>query len=328
MERRTVLKLLGTSALGLCRPVLAQGEYPTHTIKMIVASTPGSATDLAGRFAAQIFNKKYGQTVLVENKPGAGGIIGMLMVAAAAPDGYTLQTGGLGHNVIPPVIRTGIPIDIPKAIMPIAQIAEFVNVLLVRANHPANSLDELLAYERSKAAKLNFGSNGIGSSSHMTGELFAIRTKLKLQHIPYKAASDALIGVVNGDLDLCFMNMPPALPMVQSGKLKALAVTSSYRARQLPKVPTMEEQGMKDFDVTSWLGLYGPAGIPSKIVDKLSRDLLEGLAKPEYQKKIIGAGFEPKLRDVKEFTAYNNAELKRWASVAKTANISVPYANS
>lgn len=328
MDRRTLLKLAGISGLALYGPAMAQNKYPSRPITMMVGSTTGSATDLAARFAAQILQEKYKQSVIVENKPGAGGVICMLAVAASAPNGYTLQTGGLGHNVIPPVTRTGIPVDLTKAIMPIAQAAEFLNVLVVSANHPARSLQEFIEYQKEKVKSgktILYGSNGVGSSSHLTSELFGIRTNLKLEHVPYKGASEALIGTANGDLDLLFMNMPPSLPIIESGRLRALAVTSSYRARQLPDVPTMQEQGMSDFDVTSWLGVYGPAGIPKEIVDELSAILVAGFNTPQYQERFIKAGFEPKTRNAEEFAAFSQSEIERWSEVAKKAGISIPY---
>jgi len=327
MKRRTLLKLLGACPLGVpawSAAAAAQG-YPSRQVTMMVGSTPGSATDLAARLAAQVMQTAFKQSVVVENRAGAGGVICMLAVAASPPDGYVLQLGGLGHNVIPPVTRTGMPIDIPKRIIPIAQAAEFLNVLVVGSQHPANSLQEYIAYQKKTGKTLLYGSNGVGSSSHMTSELFGLRTGMKVQHVPYKGASEALVGVANGDLDLLFMNLPPTLPMIQSGRLKALAVTSSYRARQLPDVPTMQQQGMEDFDVTSWLGVYGPAGIPPDIVNLLSDTLVKGFDTPEYREKFISAGFEPRLRDAAAFTAYNQAELKRWGEVARHAGVSIPY---
>lgn len=327
MDRRTALKLMGASAAAYYGPAMAQknSAYPTRPITVMVGSTPGSATDLAARMSAEILQTKYKQSVVVENKPGAGGIICMLAVAASAPDGYTLQLGGLGHNVIPPVTRSGIPIDIPKAIVPIAQAAEFLNVFLVRANHPANSLQEFIEYQKKQGKPILYGSNGVGSSSHLTSELFGLRTGFKMEHVPYKAASDALIGTANGDLDAIFMNMPPSLPIIQSGRLKALGVTSSYRARQLPDVPTMQEQGMKDFDVTSWLGMYGPAGMPQSMIDELSAILIAGYSTDAYKEKFIKAGFEPRTRNAKEFAEFSASELKRWGDVAKHAKIDIPY---
>lgn len=327
MKRRSALKLLGsTSMLALARPVWSQGEsYPNRPIRIIVSSTPGSATDVAGRLVGDLLGAQYGQSVVIENKAGAGGVIGMTAAAAAQPDGYTLTTGGLGHNVLPPVTLRGLPLDIPKALLPVAQIAEFVNVLVVRPDHPANNVEELIAYLKGRPGKALYGSNGVGSSAQMTTELFAIQAKVPLDHVPYKGASEALVGTSMGDLDLCFMNMPPTLPMVRAGKLKALAVTSSYRARQLPEVPTMQEQGMTDFDVTSWLGIYVPAKVDPAIVAKLSRDIVQGMATPAQQARLVGAGLEPKLREAAEFQAFSAAELRRWASVAQQANIVVDY---
>jgi tripartite-type tricarboxylate transporter receptor subunit TctC len=261
----------------------------------------------------------------VENRAGAGGLIGMQAAAASAPDGYTLATGGLGNNVIPPVTMKGLPIDIPKVLIPVAQVGEFANVLVLRADHPARSVDELVrGFKSMKAAPL-YGSNGTGTSSHLTSELFGLRTGVKVSHVPYKGSTDALVGVANGDLDFCFMNVPPSLPLVAAGKIKVLATTSAYRIRQLPDTPTMQEQGMAGFDVTSWLGIYAPAGVAPELMKKLSNDIVDGLSGPEYQKRLVTAGFEPKFRRVDEFVEWNNAELKRWDEVAKAANISFNY---
>lgn len=327
MKRRSALKLIGTAAgLSLTGRGWAQsGPYPSRVIRIIVSSTPGSATDLAGRLVGDLLYAKYGQSVVIENRAGAGGVIGMQAAAAAKPDGYTLTTGGLGHNVLPPATLRGLPIDIPTALLPIAQVAEFVNALVVRADHPANTVSELIAHLRASKRKPLYGSNGVGSSSQMTAELFAMRTGLKFDHVPYKGAADALVGTANGDLDLCFMNLPPTLPMVEGKRLKALAVTSAYRARQLPKVPTMQEQGMADFDVTSWLGMYAPSQIDRAIVAQLSDTIVTGLATPEFQARIINAGFEPKLRNSAEFQAFSAAEFKRWSEVAKQAGVVVDY---
>jgi len=327
MKRRSALKLIGSMA-GMAATGVSWGQagpYPSRMIKIIVSSTPGSATDLAGRLVGDLLTAKYGQSVVIDNRAGAGGVIGMQAAAAAVPDGYTLTTGGLGHNVLPPVTLKGLPIDIPKVLLPVAQVAEFVNVLVVRADHPANTVQELLAHLRASKSKALYGSNGVGSSSQMTAELFAMQGGVKLDHVPYKGASEALIGTANGDLELCFMNMPPTLAMVQAGKLKALAVTSAYRARQMPHVPTMQEQGMPDFDVTSWLGMYVPAKVPAEIVNQLSNDIVHGLAQPDYQARIIAAGFEPKLRDAKAFQQFSAEEIARWSEVARRAGIEVQY---
>ncbi|MFC4278526.1 Bug family tripartite tricarboxylate transporter substrate binding protein [Achromobacter aloeverae] len=327
MERRSALKIMALIA-GMGQAARTWGEggaYPARPIKIIVSATPGSATDLAGRLVGDLLNVKYGQGVVVENRAGAGGVIGMQAAASSRPDGYTLATGGLGNNVLPPVTLRGLPLDIPAALRPVAQVAEFVNALVVRVDHPANSVPELIEYLRASKRKPLYGSNGVGSSSQMTAELFALRVGMKFDHVPYKGATEVLVGTANSDLDFCFMNLPPTLPMVEGRHLKALAVTSSYRARQLPGVPTMQEQGVKDFDVTSWLGIYAPSKVEPAIIDQLSSAIVTGLATPEYQKRIIGAGFEPKLRNAAEFQAFSAAELKRWGDVARQAGIVVEY---
>lgn len=327
MKRRSALKMMTLMAgFGHAAKSWAEGvSYPTRPIRIVVSSTPGSATDLAGRLVADLLNVKYGQSVVVENRAGAGGMIGMQVAASSKPDGYTLATGGLGNNVLPPVTLRGLPLDIPTALTPVAQVAEFVNALVVRVDHPANSVPELVEYLRSSKRKPLYGSNGVGSSSQMTAELFAMRVGLKFDHVPYKGATEALVGTSNGDLDLCFMNLPPTLPMVEGKHLKALAITSSYRARQLPNVPTVQEQGIKDFDVTSWMGIYAPAKVEPAIITQLSDAIVAGLATPEYQKRIIGAGFEPRLRNAAQFQAFSAAELARWGDVAKQAGIVVEY---
>lgn len=324
--RRDVIKWAATGTCLSPLAALAQpADYPSRMIRIIAGSAPGSATDLAGRLVSDTLGARYKQSVIVENRPGAGGVIAMQAVAAAPPDGYTLQSGGLGNNVIPVVTIKGLPIDIPKALVPVAQVGEFSNVLVLRVNHPARNVQEFTASCKAASAPPTFGSNGTGTSAHLTGELFALRSGFKALHVPYKNSSDALIGVANGELDFCFMNLPPSLPLITAGRLKAMAVTSGYRVRQLPKVPTMQEEGVSSFDVTSWLGIYMPAGAPAAVRTKLSNDIVEGLSAPEYQKRLEAAGFEPRFRRADEFTAWNQSELKRWAEVASAANISFTY---
>ena len=326
MRRRSVLKLMGAGFVAAHTPLWAQGDkYPSKPVKIMVGSTPGSATDLAARFASSILQEHYDEPFIVENKPGAGGVLCMITVSEAEPDGYTLQLGGLGHNVIPPVTRSGLPIDIPKTIIPIAQAAEFINILAVPKDHPADTLQEFIDYQKEQNQLSLYGSNGVGSSSHLTSELYALQTGQEVEHVPYTASSDALLGVANGDLDFIFMNLPPTLSLIQSGKLKALAVTSSYRSSQLPDVPTMKEQGMEEFDVTSWLGVYGPAGMPEELVNELSEILVKGFDSDTYKEKFLSGGFEPKARLANKFAEFNASELERWGEVAKQANIDIPY---
>ena len=323
--RRHLLALLGATALG---PALAQPDasYPDRPIKLVVPLSPGGVTDVAGRLAGEILSKKFGQPVVVENRPGANGMIGSQHVAAAPPDGYTLLLNGLGGMVLPMATVTGLPLDMSRAFTPIGQMAEFINVLIVRADSPIRSVDDLIAAARARGKDgLNYGSNGIGTSVHLTTAFFAQRTGTELLHVPYKGSGEMLIDVVNGNLDFSFSNLPPVMGLIRKGSIRALAVTSSYRSNQLPDVPTMAEQGVADFDVTSWLGLYGPAGLPPAVVQALSAALQEGMGQAASRETLSAAGFEPKSSSADAFAELNRAELARWKQVAGRANVSLKF---
>jgi tripartite-type tricarboxylate transporter receptor subunit TctC len=263
--------------------------------------------------------------VVVENRPGAGGLVGLQVAAQAKADGYTLATGGLGNHVIPPVTIRNLPFDIVKAFVPIAQVAEFLNVLVVGADSPFKSAHDLIAAGKVGGRSLSYASVGAGTSSHLTSELFAQRAGLKLHHVPYGNISTSLVDITGGSVDFGFANLPPTLPLLKSGKLRALGVSSAYRSRHLPDVPTVQEQGVPDFDVSSWMGIYGQSDMPAALVQELSRVITEGLGSAEHQEKLSTAGFEPKTLDAEAFAARNRSELVRWAAVAKAADISVEY---
>ncbi|AEC20140.1 hypothetical protein PT7_1600 [Pusillimonas sp. T7-7] len=325
MDRRTSLKtiasLAGLSVFGP-QAMAQEGAYPARPIHIVVPYPPGGVTDLAGRLVGDVLTRKYDKPVIVENRPGAAGLIGQQRVAASDPDGYTLMLNGLGGNVLPPVTVRGLPIDIVKAFVPIAGVAEFVNVLIVGDKAPVNSVQELAALIKKKGPDgVSYASAGIGSSGHLTSELFSQRINEKLLHIPYQGGTELLIDVANGNVDFCFANLPSVLGLLKKGSARALAVTSDYRSAQLPDVPTMQESGLDDFNVTSWLGIYGPAGIPADRVVQIGDAVSTGVNEPDFRKKLLSAGFEPKPRDAQEFAELNTNELARWAKVAEQANI-------
>ncbi|QVQ29830.1 tripartite tricarboxylate transporter substrate binding protein [Achromobacter deleyi] len=304
----------------------ADGAFPSKPLRLIVPYPPGGVTDVAGRLAGEILTRKFGQPVVVENRPGANGMIGSQQVATAPADGYTLLLNGLGGMVLPMATVTGLPLDMSRAFTPIGQMAEFINVLIVRADSPIRSVNDLIAAAQARSKDgLNYGSNGIGTSVHLTTAFFAQRTGTNLLHVPYKGSGEMLVDVVNGNLDFSFSNLPPVMGLVRKGSIRAIAVTSSYRSKQLPDVPTMAEQGVADFDVTSWLGLYGPAGLPPDLVRKLSAALQEGMAQPQSAETLSAAGFEPRPSDAAAFAELNRAELARWKQVASRANISLKF---
>jgi len=326
MDRRTALKAAGgMAALAWTLPLRAQEKYPSRPVRIVVQYPPGGVTDVAARLVGEVLTRKYGQPVVIENRPGASGIIGQQYVAGTPADGYTLITGGLGGNVIPPVTVRNLPLDVVHAFVPIAQVAEFVNILVVSSHHAATSVRALIDYAKRSPKPLSYGSNGLGTSVHLTSELFASTAGIDLMHVPYKGSNEALVDTVNGNLDFCFSNLPPVIPLLKSGKLRALAVTSSYRTQQLPDVPTMAEAGVPDFAVTSWLGIYGPAKMPAAIVAQLGRDISEGLRQPEMTAKLQAAGFEPRPLDSVEFARVNRSELERWDAIAKRSKVALEF---
>lgn len=312
------------AAAAVCGTAHAESSYPDHLVVLVSAYPAGGVTDTSGRIAGEILTEKLGQPTMLENKPGASGMIGKQYVARAKPDGYTLSSGGLGGNVLPYVTLKGLPFDIVKSLIPVAGISGFANVLVVGPNSPANNAKELVEYARKKGT-VTAGTNGMGTSAHLTTELFALRSGIKFEHVPYKGGSEAQIGISNGDLDFGFANMTSAVPMIKAGKLKALAVTGHTRAEQLPNVPTMEESGFSDFVVTSWLGLYAPAGTPADVIKKIGDTVAAGMKEEKYIAKAKAAGMQPMPMNAEEFTAFNTAELKRWGDIAKQANISLTF---
>lgn len=327
MNRRTALKTWGAlAAAAVYKPALSAETFPSRPIKIVVPYPPGGVTDIAARMAGEVLTERYGQPVIVENRPGANGVIGDRYVAAQPADGYTLLLNGLGGITLPAVTMHGLPLDLVKSFVPVAQVAEFVNVLIVSSNSPVKSVADLVALAKAKGgAGLSYGSNGIGTSAHMTTEFFAQRTGIKAQHVPYKGSPEVVVDVINGNLDFCFSNLPPVLGLIKKGSVRAIAVTSAYRSNQLPDLHTMAEEGLPDFNVTSWLGVYGPAGMDPALVKTLGDVIVQGLNQPARIKTLGGAGFEPKPGAAAQFLSVNQSEYARWGRIARDAQISLAF---
>jgi tripartite-type tricarboxylate transporter receptor subunit TctC len=315
MDRRIALATLGSLAAAGTLPAWAQERFPSRTMRVIVGYPAGGVTDIAARVVADLLAKKYKQAVVVENRPGASGVIGQQIVASAPPDGYTLSSGGLGSNVIPPATVEGLPLDIVKSLVPVAQTAEFVNVLVVRRDHPANNVAEFIARAKASSKPVLYGANGIGSSAHLTTAFFGLRTGVKTEIVSYKGAGELLIDVANGGLEMAFANLPSVLALVRDGRLKPLAVTST----------TMQESGVPDFNVTSWLGMYATAGTPRPIVEQLGRDIVQGLELPEFKGRLESAGFEVRPKNAPEFEEFTRHELEKWGGVARQLALKLQY---
>jgi tripartite-type tricarboxylate transporter receptor subunit TctC len=258
----------------------------------------------------------FKQTIFIDNKPGASGMIGAALVAKAAPDGYTLLTNASLH-VINPSVYDKVPYDSFNDFAPITQIVDVPLVLVVNSDMPVSNVRELISYLKSSKGTINFGSAGNASSQHLSGELFKLKTGVPMQHVPYKGSSPALTDLMGGQIQLMFDSMPSAMPFITSGKLKALAVTTKKRSSTLPNIPTMQESGVEGYETSTWYGLWAPKGTPPEIVNKISQAAQEALKKPEVVAHYQRMGAEPVGSSPKEFQAYLRSEEKKWAEIVK-----------
>ena len=319
-----VLSAFFAAAAIVIAPAAAQAQdYPTKPIRVVVPFPAGGATDILARAAAQKMTEAWGQSVVVDNRPGAGGNIGSELVAKAAPDGYTLEMGTVGTHAINPSLYAKMPYDHVKDFAPVILVAGVPNVLVVNPAVPANSVQELIAYAKANPGKLNFASSGSGTSIHLSGELFKVMAGVQMTHIPYKGSAPALQDLLGGQVQLMFDNLPPSLPQIKAGKLRALGVTSAARAPALPDVPTIAESGLPGFEASSWFGLLAPAGTPPAIIAKINAEIGKWLATPEAREKLLAAGANAAGGTPEDFARHIAAETAKWAKVVKESGAKV-----
>jgi tripartite-type tricarboxylate transporter receptor subunit TctC len=325
MSRHWLQCLLATSAAALAAFAFAQAPaaYPTKPIRLVVPFPPGGATDILAREVAKHLTDAWGQSVVVDNRPGAGGNIGSELVAKAAPDGYTLEMGTVGTHAINASLYSKMPYDHIKDFVPVILVAGVPNVLEVNPSVPVNSVQELIAYAKANPGKLNFASSGAGTSIHLSGELFKVMAGVQMTHVPYKGSAPALADLLGGQVQLMFDNLPPSLPQIKAGKLRALAVTSATRAPALPDVPTVAEAGLPGFEASSWFGVLAPAGTPPAIVMKLNAEIAKWLASPEAKEKLASVGANIAGGTPEDFARHIQAETAKWAKVVKESGAKV-----
>jgi tripartite-type tricarboxylate transporter receptor subunit TctC len=324
MKRRTLLAALAASPVALRAPLaFAQTAYPSQPIRIVVPFPPGGATDIMARAAAQKLAEAWKAQVVVDNRPGAGGNIGSELVAKAAQDGYTLEMGTVGTHAINASLYAKMPYDHVKDFVPIVLVAAVPNVLVVHPSVPANSVQELIAYAKANPGKLNFASSGAGTSIHLSGELFKVMAGVQMTHVPYKGSAPAITDLLGGQVQLMFDNLPPSLPHIRAGKLRALAVTTSERAPALPDVPTVAESGLPGFEASSWFGLLAPAGTPREIVVKINGEIARWLVTPEAKEKMIAIGANAKGGTPEDFAKHIADETAKWAKVVKESGAKV-----
>ena len=313
MRLRVALLLAATCAAWGAH---AEG-YPSRAIRFVVAFPPGGGTDIIARSIAQKLSERVSQQVLVDNRPGAGGNIGTDMVAKSAPDGYTMLMGSAGPLAINASLFKTMPFDPQRDLAPVTLAASTPNVLVAHPSLGVATVKELIALARARPGKLNFASSGFGTPAQLAGELFNSMAGVKLVHVPYKGAAPALADLLGGQVQLMFSTMPPALPHVKDGKLRALAVTSLKRSPAAPGLPTVDEAALPGFEANTWHGVVLPAGVAADIVAKLNREIVAILHLPDVVERLSAQGAEPVGSTPEEFAAYIRSETAKWAKVVR-----------
>ena len=301
---------------------LAQKDYPNRPVRMIIPFSPGGSNDIMGRLVAGKLTQSMGEQVVVDNRPGASGIIGTDIAAKSAPDGYTVLVMSLTFAVNPS-LHSKLPYDTAKDLIPVTLIASAPLMLVVHPSLPTKTVKEFIAYTKANPGKLNFGSGGPGSTPHLAGEMLKSMAGIKMAHIPYKGGGPALADLVGGQIQLMLENIPSTLPFVKSGKLRGLAITSKQRSPTVPDMPTLDEAGVKGFDLTGWNGLFVPRGTPRAIINLLHAETVKALAAPDVKQRLaamsaVGGGESPA-----QFSAFVKAETEKWAKISKEAGLKV-----
>jgi tripartite-type tricarboxylate transporter receptor subunit TctC len=294
--------------------------YPARPVRILVPFPPGGTTDILARELAAQASARWGQPVVVENKGGASGTIGSEQVKNAAPDGYSLLLTAT-HHVINPSLRKSLPYDTKRDFTSIALIATVPNVLVVHPAFPAQSVADLVRMAKEKPGSISFASTGIGGANHLSGELFKVMAGVDMVHVPYKGAAPAMNDLIAGHVPVMFDGLTGVVPQLSAGKLRALGVTTLRRVPAIPQVPTIDEAGVKGFEVTSWFGLYGPANIQAGVVARLSREMLALLAAAEIRERFAKHGADPGTLSQPEFTRFVESEIDKWGRVIEQARI-------
>ena len=311
--------LCAALSLTSAMPVGAEQNYPTRPIRFVVPSSPGGSLDTLARTIGPRLGDQLGQQIVVDNRAGGNGRIGMEIVAQSRPDGYTIVVAYISNLAIAPSLYAKPPFDPVKDFAPITQIASSPNILTVHPSVPARNLQEFLALVKAKPGQVSFASTGVASVGHLTGELLNSLAGIKMVHVPYKGGGQAIIDLVGGHVQVMFSGFSAVMPHIKSGKVRALAVTGKERSPALPNVPSLGEQGFPGVEMTAWYGMLGPAGTPRPIAARLQDETAKILKAPEVVHKLDGLGFEIVASTPEEFAVYIKSEIAKWAKVVKAS---------
>lgn len=297
--------------------------YPTKPVRIVVGFAPGGGTDLVARIIGAKLTELHGQGFIVENRAGATGTIGADITAKSPPDGYTLMMGHVNSHGIAPNLFKKLPYDAQRDFAMVAYVGYVPNVLVVHPSIPAKTVAELVAIAKAQPGSLNYASSGVGSTQHLAGELFQLTTGAKLTHVPYKGSGPAVVDLIAGHVVMNFDTMPPVLPHIRSGKMKALALTTPQRSSQLPQVPTMIEAGLKGFEMTNWYGVMAPAKTPRDVVSRLNAEINRIMAMPDAKAKLEEAGTQLNPMSTEQFAKFLGSEIIKYAKLIKASGVTL-----
>ena len=320
MSARALLYLCAALQLAAIAPAFAQA-WPARPVTFVVPFAPGGGTDITARTIAAKLGQKWGQSVLVENRGGAGGLLGADVVAKARPDGYTLLIANVGVTSINPALYTKMPYNPDTAFVPISLVCELPFVLMASPSFPPNTVKELVAFAKAKPGDVTFASSGAGGSPHLTAEIFQNATGTKMTHVPYKGGGPAMIDLMAGHVNILFASVLEGSGHIKAGKLKGLAISHAKRNPALPDVPTLAEAGVKDAESGSWIALLAPAGTPAAVVAKVEADVKEAVAAADVAEKLIGQGAVPQASTPKQLQALIDSDLKRYGAIIRAQGL-------
>jgi tripartite-type tricarboxylate transporter receptor subunit TctC len=309
--------LIGLLVAGALAPSTGSGQaYPTKAIRMVVAFAPGGIADFAARSVSQKLSESLGVPVVIENRPGAGGVIGSELVAKAAPDGYTVLVTSISHTINLNVNKS-MPFDTRRDFAPVMLIADAPNILVVHPSVPAKSVEELIEFARARPGRLAYASSGSGTSVHLSAELFKAMTRIDLLHVPYKGGGPAVADLLSGQVQLMFATLPTVLEHVRAGRLRGLGVTGGRRFTGASEFPTIAEAGLPGYELSGWSGMFAPANTPRAVIDRLAGETAKILREPGLRERFLALGAEPAVKMPEEFSAFVDSEIAKWKNVVE-----------